>query len=71
MFGSFGKDNNGVYTYRVNTTTKEDIQLIIDAIIAAGAEFVENPEIGFKARTYHSLLRFQVPREDEDILISV
>jgi hypothetical protein len=61
MVGSHGKNEEGVYTYSVNTTSRADIQVIIDGIIAAGAEFWETPEITFKHRTFHCLLRFYIP----------
>lgn len=73
MFGNFGRDEKGIYTYSVNTTSKDDIQLIIDGIIAGGGEFVEQPEIGFKRRTFHCLLKFHVPknRKDEPVAIVI
>ena len=65
MIGDWGRSKEGVFKYSVNTTTRADMQLIIDAIIASGAEFYMEPEIGYKAKTFHCLLEFFVPHEDE------
>jgi len=64
MVGNFGRDEEGVFTYSVNTTTKEDMQFIIDAVIIAGGEFSETPKITYKAKTFHALLKFFVPEEE-------
>jgi hypothetical protein len=61
MVGNFGVDVEGLHTFSVNTTTKQEILDIIKATEEAGAKYYEKPNITFKAKTYHALLQFQVP----------
>jgi hypothetical protein len=61
--GYWGKSIEGVHTYSINTTTKEDIYNILDQVKAEGAKFCEAPNIIKKFKTYHCLLKFYVPNE--------
>lgn len=61
--GSWGRSDEGVYTYSINTTTKEDIYTILDQVREEGAKFWETPNIIKKFKTYHVLLKFYVPKE--------
>jgi hypothetical protein len=61
--GSFGRSEEGVYTFSINTTTKEDIYTILQQVREEGAKFWETPNIIKKFKTYHCLLKFYVPKE--------
>jgi hypothetical protein len=63
MIGDFGRDSEGIYTYSVNTTTKDELETIISCVLETGGVFWKEPKITFKARTFHSLLQFYVPGE--------
>lgn len=63
MVGKWGRTNEGVYTYSINTTTKEDIYEILETIRSQGAKFWETPNIIHKFKTYHVLLKFYIPNE--------
>lgn len=63
MVGKWGKSKEGVYTYSINTTTKDEIYTILDQIRLEGAKFWETPNIIKKFKTYHVLLKFYIPNE--------
>jgi hypothetical protein len=63
MIGAWGRSKEGVYTYSINTTTKEEIYQILDQVKAEGAKYWETPNIIHKFKTYHCLLKFYVPKE--------
>lgn len=63
MVGNFGRNSEGVHTYSINTTTKEDIYQILDFVREQGAKYWETPNIVKKFKTYHCLLKFYVPNE--------
>lgn len=64
MIGDFGKNNEGVYTYRINATLKEELYDLIDAVREQGWRFFDTPNI-MKAhgRTYTLLLKLYKPSE--------
>lgn len=63
MIGSYGKNEEGVLTYRINTTTKEDIYTIIDSARSMGFKFWETPNILKVHKTWSVLLKLYVPKE--------
>lgn len=57
MIGSFGRNAEGVHTYSINTTTKDEIYTLIDAAKEMGWKFFDTPNITHKFKTYHVLLK--------------
>ncbi len=64
MIGDFGKDNEGVYTYRINATTKNDLYDLIKAVKEQGWKFFDTPNIlKTHGRTFTVLLKLYKPSE--------
>lgn len=63
VIGAFGKNKEGVYTYRINTTTKDEIYIILDEARKAGWKFWETPNIEKVHKTYSVLLKIYYPKE--------
>jgi hypothetical protein len=63
MIGNWGRDKEGIHTYSINTTTKDEIYTLILAVKEQGAKLWDTPNITFKGRTYHVLLKFYIPKE--------
>jgi hypothetical protein len=64
MIGNFGKDDEGVHTYRINATTKDDLHTLIDECRKSGWRFWDTPNI-LKAhgRTWTVLLKLYQPKQ--------
>lgn len=63
MIGNWGRNKEGIYTYSINTTTKDEIYQLIDAAKEMGWKFWDTPNITFKAKTFHVLLKLYKPKE--------
>jgi hypothetical protein len=63
VIGSFGKNKEGVYTYRINTTTKEEIYILLDEVKNQGWKYWETPNIEKVNKTYSLLLKIFYPKE--------
>jgi hypothetical protein len=63
MIGDFGKNSEGVHTYSINATSKDEIYKMIDEVRELGFKFWETPNLTFKARTWHVLLKIYIPKE--------
>lgn len=63
MIGNFGKDKEGVYTFRVNATEKDDLFLIIDEAKKMGYKFWDTPNIEKSFKTWTVLLKLYIPKE--------
>jgi hypothetical protein len=63
MIGDFGKSKEGIYTYSINATQKDEIYKMIDEVKAMGFKFWDTPNLTFKARTWHVLLKLYLPKE--------
>jgi hypothetical protein len=56
QIGDFGKNNNGVRTYSINATEKEDLYHLIVEVRKMGWKFWQTPNITKKFKTYHVTL---------------
>jgi hypothetical protein len=63
MIGAFGRNSEGVHTYRINTTKKEEIYEIIDGAKKAGWKFWDTPNIEKVHKTWSVLLKIYYPKE--------
>lgn len=63
QIGEWGRNEEGVYTYSINATEKDDIYKILQQVKDSGAKFWDTPNIIKKFKTYHVLLKFYVPKE--------
>lgn len=63
MIGNFGRNKEGVYTYRVNATTKEDLYTLIEESKEMGWKFFDTPNIIKVNKTYSVLLKLYNPKE--------
>lgn len=63
MIGAYGRNEEGIYTYRVNTTTKDELHLIIDEARKAGWKFWETPNLVKVHKTWSVLLKIYKPKE--------
>lgn len=64
MIGDFGRDEEGVYIYRINATTKDDLNELITAVKNQGWKFFDQPNIlKAQGRTYTVLLKLYKPSE--------
>ena len=63
MIGNWGRNKEGIHTYSINTTTKDEIYQLIDAAREMGWRFWETPNITHKFKTYHVLLKLYKPKE--------
>jgi hypothetical protein len=64
MIGDWGRDVEGIYSFSINATRKDEILDIIAEATTAGARLWEAPTIVLKHKTYHTLLKFYVPGEN-------
>lgn len=64
IIGDFGKDKDGIETYRLNGE-KEDIERKVKEAREKGYEFVEEPIIEKSFRAWTLLLRCYLPEEEE------
>jgi hypothetical protein len=62
MIGDFGKDEEGVRTYRINGD-KADLERIIQESADLGYEFWIEPVIEKSWKTYTLLLKIYIPEE--------
>jgi hypothetical protein len=62
MIGDFGKDEEGVYTYRINGD-KADLEKIIQESKDLGYEFWTEPVIEKIWKNYTLLLKIYIPEE--------
>lgn len=63
MIGEWGRSEEGIYGYTINTTTKEEIYKIIEEVREAGWKFWNTPNITKKFKTYHVFLQLYKPKE--------
>ena len=63
MSGNWGRNSEGVYTYSINATTKDEIYQLMEASRAMGWRFWDTPNLTYKARTWHVLLKLYKPKE--------
>lgn len=63
MIGAYGRNKEGVHTYRINTTKKEEIYEIIDGAKAAGWKFWDIPNIEKVHKTWSVLLKIYYPKD--------
>ena len=63
MIGDYGKNSEGVHTFRINTTTKDDIYTILKESKEMGFRFWETPNIEKVHKTYSVLLKLYVPKD--------
>ena len=63
MIGDFGRNEEGIYTYRINATNKDDLYKIIDEARAAGWKFWSTPNLQKVHKTWSVLLQIYNPNE--------
>lgn len=63
LIGDWGKNEEGVFTYRINATKKDDIHIIIAEAKEAGFKFWETPSIIRSHKTWSVLLKLFIPKE--------
>lgn len=63
MIGDFGEDTEGVHSYSINATKKEEIYEVMDEARKLGFKFWDVPVLTYKAKTWHTLLKLYVPKE--------
>jgi hypothetical protein len=63
MIGDFGRDKEGIYTYRINATGKDDLYELIQAVRNQGWKFFDTPNILKAHKTYSVLLKLYKPSE--------
>jgi|tagenome__1003787_1003787.scaffolds.fasta_scaffold20964066_6 hypothetical protein len=63
MIANRGKNSEGVYTFRINATLKDDLELIIQEAKDAGFRFWKKPIIEKAHKTYSVLLQIYIPRD--------
>jgi hypothetical protein len=63
MIGDFGKNEEGVHTFRVNASTKEDIYKVIEESKEMGWKFWDTPNIEKVHKTWSVLLKLYNPKE--------
>lgn len=62
--GRWGKNAEGVHTYTLDTTSKEEIYQLIDAAKSMGWKFWDTPNILSAPRnTFHVKLKLYYPKE--------
>lgn len=67
MVTDFGKDKEGVYTWRVNSAHKSDLELIIQEALKVGYCFWEQPIIERSYKSWSVLLKLFIPYDMDDI----
>lgn len=55
-------DHEGIYTFRINSTAKEDLERIINESLEMGWKFWEEPEIEKVFKTYSVLMKIYNPK---------
>jgi aryl-alcohol dehydrogenase-like predicted oxidoreductase len=63
MIGNWGRNKEGVYTYSINTTTRDEIYEMLAAAREMGWRFFDTPNIVKKHKTFHVLLKIYKPAE--------
>jgi hypothetical protein len=63
MIGNFGKDKEGVHTYRINATSKDDLYNLIEQCRAMGWKFWDTPNLQKVHKTWSVLLKIYDPKE--------
>jgi hypothetical protein len=63
MIGNFGRDKEGIYTYRINATSSDDLHKIIDECRKIGWKFWDTPNIQKVHKTWSVLLKIYNPEE--------
>jgi hypothetical protein len=63
MIANGGKNKEGVYTFRINATSIEDLHLIAKEAKEAGFKFWEKPKIEKAHKTYSLLLKLYIPHD--------
>jgi len=63
MIGDWGINKEGIRTYSINTTTKDEIYQLMDATREMGWRFWDTPNLTYKAKTWHVLLKLYKPKE--------
>jgi hypothetical protein len=63
MIGDFGVNSEGVHTYSINATSKDEIYKMIDDVKELGFKFWNTPNLTYKAKTWHVLLQIYIPKE--------
>lgn len=63
MIGSYGRNKEGIHTYRVNATTKDDLYEIIDHCRKMGWKFWNTPNLLKAHKTWSVLLEIYIPKE--------
>lgn len=62
--GRYGKNAEGIHTYTLDTTTKEEIYQLIDEAKKMGWKFWDTPNIVTAPRnTFHTVLKIYHPKE--------
>jgi hypothetical protein len=63
MIGAYGRSKEGIHTYRINATKKDELYLIIDEAKEAGWKFWEVPVLTQQHKTWSVLLKIYKPKE--------
>jgi hypothetical protein len=63
MIANQGKNVEGVYTFRINATLKDDLHLIIKEAKQTGFKFWKKPIIEKAHKTYSVLLQLYIPSD--------
>jgi len=63
MIGNHGRSKEGVYTFRINATLKDDIYKIIDESREMGWKFWDTPNLIKVHKTWSVLLKIYDPKE--------
>lgn len=63
LIGDFGKDAEGVFTFRINATHEEDINSIINEAKSLGFKFWDAPYIHKIHKTWTVLLKLYIPKQ--------
>lgn len=63
MIGAHGKNNEGVFTYRISATAKDDLHTIMQEAKELGFKFWEKPVIEKAHRTWSVLLKLYIPKD--------
>jgi hypothetical protein len=65
MIGNFGRNEEGVHTYRINATSKDEIYTLIEQCRAMGWKFWDTPNLQKVHKTWSVLLKIYDPKEKD------
>lgn len=63
MIGTFGRNEEGIHTYRINATSKDDLYLLLDECREMGWKFWDTPNLIKVNKTWSVLLKIYDPKE--------